>query len=141
QVQGLAVDGEQPGTVLGAGGGAQGEEAAAAAAEVAGRGEGALDAGGGELQQHRLGAQQGGVGVDPGGQLAGGRGDGVEVGAAELVLGQVHDQAQARHPALAPQLDLLEHEPVGVQHGGGGLPQVGVVLECAHGLIASCSYG
>ena len=41
----LAIDGEQPGTVLGPGGGAQGEEAAAAAAEVAGRGEGALDAG------------------------------------------------------------------------------------------------
>ena len=37
QVQGLAIDGEQPGTVLGPGGGAQGEEAAAAAAEVAGR--------------------------------------------------------------------------------------------------------
>ena len=67
----------------------------------------------------------------------------VEVGAqapvrVERGLEQRRERCKA---ALAPQLDLLEHEPVGVQHGGGGLPQVGVVLECAHGLIASCSYG
>src|SRR5699024_4036563 len=120
------ADREDPRPVLDAVPGAQDHQAAAGPAEVAGLGQLPLHARGGQLEDRGARAQQAVIDIGEGGQSGGGLRDGVQIGAAGALLGQVHDQPGPGRARLAAHHQLLEHQIVLGQDASRCLVQGGV---------------